>query len=103
MILWGPLFQQPSRLFLEGDTVKSDVNPSIFYLQMRERWGDQVRYVFYLCVARDPVITGRASWSLSPSLMFLYYLLWPILLVGKYGLRSQKLIYTFTQWLKRMG
>ncbi len=70
---------------------------------MRERRRDQARYVFYLCVARDPVITGGGSQSLPAYLTFLYYLLWPVLLAGKYGLRSQKLKHAFSQWLERMG
>jgi putative nucleotidyltransferase-like protein len=92
-----------SQLFMEGDTTAGAIEPSFFYLQMRERWRDQARYVFRLCVARDPIITGRASRSLPVSLTFLYYLLWPILFVGKYGLRSQKLKITISQWLERMG
>ncbi len=95
--------QLRSQLFMEGDTTAGAIEPSFFYLQMRERWRDQVRYVFRLCVARDPIITGRASRSLPLSLTFLYYLLWPILFVGKYGLRSQKLKITISQWLERMG
>jgi hypothetical protein len=95
--------QLRSQLFQDGDTSAKSLNPSAFYLQMRERWRDQARYVFSLCVARDPIITGRASRSLPVSLTFLYYLLWPILFVGKYGLRSQKLKITISQWLERMG
>ena len=95
--------QLRSQLFLEGETSADAINPSVFYLQMRERWRDQARYVFRLCVARDPVITARASRSLPASLTFLYYLLWPFLLVGKYGLRSQKLKHTISHWLERMG
>ncbi|MCA9498685.1 MAG: nucleotidyltransferase family protein [Nitrospirales bacterium] len=95
--------QLRSQLFMAGDTIPGAVEPSFFYLQMRERWRNQARYVFRLCVARDPIITGRASRSLPVSLTFLYYLLWPILLIGKYGLRSQKLKITISQWLERMG
>jgi len=103
MVAQSLVGQLRSQLFLEGDAPAGAIKPSVFYLQMRERWRDQARYVFYLCVARDPVITGRAPRSLPRSLTFLYYLLWPVLLVGKYGLRSQKLKHTFTQWLERMG
>lgn len=103
MVAQSLVGQLRSHLFLEGDTTASAINPSVFYLQMRERWRDQARYVFYLCVARDPVITKRTSRSLPAYLTFLYYLLWPILVVGRYGLRSQKLKYTVSQWLERMG
>ncbi|MEO8327683.1 MAG: nucleotidyltransferase family protein, partial [Nitrospirota bacterium] len=92
-----------SQLFQDGDASSRSLNPSAFYLQMRERWRDQARYMFSLCVARDPVITGRNSRSLPASLTLLYYLLWPILFVGKYGLRSQKVKHTISQWLERMG
>ena len=41
--------------------------------------------------------------SLPVSLRCLYYLLWPFLKVGEYGLRSQKVKKTLSQWLENMG
>lgn len=91
------------QLFLDGDTSAGAIKPSVFYLQMRERWRDQARYVFALCVARDPIITRRVSRSLPTFLTFLYYLVWPILFVGKYGLRSRKVKSRISLWLERLG
>jgi hypothetical protein len=92
-----------SQLFMDDNRSVVAIEPSVFYLQVRERWRDQARYVFHLCVARDPAITGQGSQSLPHFLILLYYLLWPILLIGRYGLRSQKVKIRISQWLERMG
>jgi hypothetical protein len=92
-----------AQLFMEDNRSVAAIEPSVFYLQVRERWRDQARYVFHLCVARDPVITGHGAQSLPHFLILLYYLLWPFLLIGRYGLRSQKVKIRISQWLERMG
>jgi len=91
------------QLFLEGERVHGSGEPSAFYLQLRERWWDKAKYAMYLCVQRKPIATVQGSRPLPSSLTFLYYLLWPFLKVGKYGLRSQKVKKTLTQWLENMG
>ena len=95
--------QLHSQLFLEGDTSAGAVNPSVFYLQIRERWWDKAKYAMYLCVQRKPVAKARDSGPLPVSLTCLYYLLWPFLQVGKYGLRSQRIKKTLSEWLESMG
>jgi len=91
------------QLFLEGEGVHDSGEPSAFYLKLRERWWDKTKYAMYLCVNRKPVAKARGSWPLPVSLTCLYYLLWPILLVGKYGLRSHRIKKTLSEWLESMG
>jgi hypothetical protein len=95
--------QLRSQLFLEGGGVHDSGEPSAFYLKLRERWWDKAKYAMYLCVKRKPVAKARGSGPLPVSLTCLYYLLWPFLKVGKYGLRSQRIKKTLSEWLESMG
>jgi hypothetical protein len=95
--------QLRSQLFLEAEGDQGSDDPSAFYLKVRERWWDKAKYAIYLCVKRKPVAKARGSRTLPVSLTFLYYLLWPFLKVGKYGLRSQKIKKAFSEWLESMG
>jgi len=95
--------QLRSQMFLDGEDAHESGDPSAFYLKLRESWWDKAKYAMYLCVRRKPVAKARGSGPLPVSLAFLYYLLWPFLKVGKYGLRSQKLKKTLAQWLESLG
>lgn len=91
------------QLFLEGEDVHDSSEPSAFYLKLRERWWDKAKYAMYLCITRKPVAKTQGSSPLPVSLRCLYYLLWPFLQVGKYGLRSQRIKKTLAQWLENLG
>jgi len=93
--------QLRGQLFLEGEAVHDSGAPSAFYLQLRKRWWDKAKYGMYLCIKRQPV--AQAQGPLPFSLTCLYYLLWPFLKVGKYGLRSQRIKKIFAEWLEGMG
>jgi len=95
--------QLRSQLFLEGEAVHDSDDPSAFYLNLRERWWDKAKYAMYLCVKRKPVANAQGSGPLPVSLTFLYYLLWPFLKMGKYGLRSPRIKKTLSEWLENMG
>jgi hypothetical protein len=92
-----------TQLFLERESVHDSGEPSAFYLKLRERWWDKAKYAMYLCVHRKPVAKAQGSRPLPVSLTFLYYLLWPFLQVGKYGLRSQRIKKALSEWLESMG
>ena len=51
--------------------------------------------------ASDGIYTSPGP--LPVALTCLYYLLWPFLKVGKYGLRSQRIKDTLSQWLGTYG
>lgn len=91
------------QMFLEGESVHDSGEPSAFYLQLRERWWDRAKYAMYLCIKRKPVAKAQGSGRLPVSLTCLYYLLWPFLKVGKYGLRSQRIKKTLAEWLESIG
>ena len=91
------------QLFLEGEGVHDSGDPAPFYLQLRERWWDKAKYAMYLCIQRRPVATLQGSRPIPSALTCLYYLLWPFLKMGQYGLRSQRIKKTFSDWLESMG
>jgi hypothetical protein len=95
--------QLRSQLFQDSEGVHDSGEPSAFYLKLRERWWDKTKYAMYLCIKRKPVAKARGSGPLPVSLTCLYYLLWPFLQVGKYGLRTQRIKKTFSEWLESMG
>jgi len=95
--------QLRSQLFLDGEGVRDPGAPSAFYLKLRDRWWDKAKYAMYLCIKRKPVSQAQGAGPLPVSLTCLYYLFWPFLKVGKYGLRSQKIKKAFSEWLESMG
>jgi hypothetical protein len=82
--------QVREQLFSEAEG--THFNPHDFYLQLRERLPDRVRYLRYYYVQQmlprvfTPNAKDRASLSLPASLSFLYYLLRPIRLAREYAL-----------------
>lgn len=76
--------QVRERLFLETNSPSGIFESDLFYLRARERPGDRLQYC--LRRAMTPTIEDWEFLPLPAFLSFLYYLLRPIRLVGKYGL-----------------
>jgi hypothetical protein len=77
----------------------------MFYLRMRERVRDRIRYGLYyaqqyLRIALTPSANDQALLSLPASLSFLYYLLRPIRLLQIYALRPRKLRRVLAEWFE---
>lgn len=83
------------KLFADIPERPGDVERLIFYFRMRKGWRDRLGYssgylVQYLRIALVPSAKDRALLPLPAFLSFLYYLVRPIRMVGKYGLRPWK-------------
>jgi hypothetical protein len=79
--------------YIPPDTIESPlkrlVRSAIFNFRIRERWQDKLPYIFFLL--QSAVIPNEKDCelvSLPTYLTYLYYLLKPVRLVEKYGLRS---------------
>jgi putative nucleotidyltransferase-like protein len=76
------------RLFERSDDAPGWFESSKFHIKMRERLGDKGRYCLRLAVT-----TSARDWTAMPMprpLFFLYYLLRPLRLAGKHGLKLLK-------------
>ena len=89
------VMQLKKQLFSGADALPDNIDEHAFYLRMRERMPDRVRYLFYsvrqtLRTAMTPNTKDRAILPLPQSLSFLYYLLRPIRLIKEYRLNHWK-------------
>jgi hypothetical protein len=73
------------RLFRESDGRLEGLHNAIFQLRARERLGDGLRYA--LSLALTPTVADWTGFPLPAGLSFLYPLLRPARLAGKYGRR----------------
>jgi hypothetical protein len=92
------------RLFAEDDNPPGDDEQFVFYLTVRERFQDRMRYYRSLVWHyrwMTPQRIDRALLELPNALSVLYYLLWPLKLVGKYGLTPCKhLLKRLWEWIR---
>jgi hypothetical protein len=73
-----------------------EIEKNLFYFRVRERLRDRVPYFLHLVhVAIAPSVEDRTFLPLPPSGSFLYYLIRPIRVIGKYGLRPLKRLLRF--------
>jgi hypothetical protein len=80
--LLEPLVQQVHKGLISATTELGMLKTVLFHLRARERWRDRVRYCFRL--AAMPTKEDY-DLPLPASLAFLYYLIRPLRLAGKYG------------------
>jgi hypothetical protein len=73
------------RFFDSWDSPRGAFDLSLFYLRATKRLRDKTG--FCLRLAFGPTIDDRRLLSLPPSLSFLYYLIHPACLMGKYGIK----------------
>jgi hypothetical protein len=79
------------KLFYEVDNPAGIFKDQLLYLKMRERFKDKARYVLYLTFTPN-----TRDWNLLrlPNFLFsLYYILRPIRLLAKYGVRLLGIIF----------
>jgi hypothetical protein len=81
-----PLAEQISQQFLGGFKTLPSRDVHFYYLKMRERMRDKARYLFFLIL-----LPNESEWKflrLPPRLRFLYLLMRPLRLLGKYSFNS---------------
>ena len=86
-----------------GTHINSATDISLWYLSMRDRWQDRMRYYFHLCISRN---LSTTDWAFLPHPILyrlFYYISQPLRLVGKYGLPFPKMKHRLSSWLERMG
>jgi len=79
--------QVQKRLFYNSDETSSLFERSLFHIKMRERLQERIKYCLFVMT---PNVRDLLFVPLPIYLSFLYYLVRPIRLFGKYGLSSLK-------------
>lgn len=77
--------QARKRLFQENHAAFGTLDNIIFHLKLTEHLRDRISYCLRL--ALHPTIVDWQAFPLPPSLFFLYHLIHPIRVAGKYGWR----------------
>ena len=91
------------RLSGTGNMGREPADTLVWYLGIRERWRDRIRYSSYLVRSGS---LPKKEWARLPHPIFfaiLYYSLQPLRLILKYGLPSERLKIGISRWLERMG
>jgi Uncharacterised nucleotidyltransferase len=97
--------QVRAHLFREADSTPSASARAVFYLSMRERFRDRVRYRLhyvhqYFRIVLIPNAADHALLPLPASLSPLYYLLRPIRMMRIYGLHPRRLKRVLYEWFE---
>jgi hypothetical protein len=77
--------QVRERFFAEPDDSSQVINDSLFFIRARERLIDRARCRIRMAFA--PTVNDLTFFRLPRALSFFYYLLRPVRLIGKYGLK----------------
>ena len=76
-----------------------NVDRKIVFLRMRDRWWEKVRYWVFLCTTQNPSEKLPSGLPL-PWLFFLFYQ--PILMTGKFLVRSKKTKRVIINWFEKI-